>query len=89
MAKYIHQNELVEVLTFDEFIEVGKILGANIVNDMPWSFEFHGYPVTHENDNWYIVGDMDFRRGDLITLDQYGDIGTISLKKFKDQYVIA
>lgn len=47
--------------TFDEFLEYGrdycrrheKSLRLNI----PWSFRFHGWPVTHERDGLYLIGD--------------------------------
>ena len=43
------------VITFDEFVEYGRQNGANIVNGMPWSFEYKGYRVSHENDEAYII----------------------------------
>ena len=42
--------------TFDEFVQYGRDNGGNIVGGMPWSFTFHGHPVTHENDQCYLLG---------------------------------
>ena len=45
----------IDVFSFSEFIEYGKNKGANIVNGMPWHFKIYGYPVTHENDELYLI----------------------------------
>jgi hypothetical protein len=42
-------------ISFDELVEYGKANGANIVNDMPWSFDYKGMSVTHENDRCYLI----------------------------------
>jgi hypothetical protein len=55
MAKYKHKPFKVEAISFQEFIEYGKNNGANIVNGMPWSFKYKGLPVTHENDECYLI----------------------------------
>lgn len=44
-----------ESITFDAFVQFGRDNGANIVNGMPWSFQYKGYGVTHENDQRYLV----------------------------------
>lgn len=55
MTKFIKKPVEVEVITFDELVEYGLQNGANIVSGMPWSFYYQGQPVTHENDECYIV----------------------------------
>lgn len=56
--------------SFEEFIAYGIEVGGNIVNGMPWSFQFEGRPVTHENDNVYLINDgnrtLRFNRGDTL-----------------------
>lgn len=52
-AKNVGKEELV---TFDQFVQYGRDSGANIVGGMPWSFSFHGHPVSHENDRCYLIG---------------------------------
>lgn len=44
-----------ETVTFDQFVQYGRDHGANIVNGMPWSFQYRGHAVTHENDRCYII----------------------------------
>jgi hypothetical protein len=57
-------------MTFDEFVEYGKAHTDNIVNGMPWSFEFYG--CAHENDDLYLISrngineSLKFHRGDWI-----------------------
>ncbi len=71
------------VVTFDEFVQYGRDHGANIVSGMPWSFSFHGCPVTHENDQCYLImvptglahighKDLRFTPADVLILDGSG-----------------
>src|SRR5688572_10568559 len=53
--KYRKKPVIVEAITFEELVDYGKASGANIVNGMPWSFEYKGQPITHENDDCYII----------------------------------
>jgi hypothetical protein len=41
--------------TFAELLEHGLASGAPLVNGMPWSFEWQGFPVSHENDDCYLI----------------------------------
>lgn len=59
--------------TWDELVEFGKRTGAECNNGLPWSFSVYGIPVTHENDNTYIIcnggvttGSEHFHRGDRL-----------------------
>ena len=65
-------------ITFDQLVQHGKDAGGNIVNGMPWSFEFEGYHVTHENDNCYLVcrgsETHRFNRGELLCVGPEGVI---------------
>jgi len=67
-----------EAITLDELIEHGKSHGANIVNGMPWSFEYKGHPVSHENDDCYIIGlpngSLRLNRGDLLIMNDKGEL---------------
>lgn len=62
------------IYDFDALVEYGKKNGANIVIGMPWSFSFCGLAVTHENDDLYIVGPWQFRRGDSLVVHADGHI---------------
>lgn len=78
MAKYQKLPVVIEAITFDELVEHGKSNGGNIVNGMPWSFSYAGHPITHENDNCYIVpsleGPMRFERGAMLITGVKGEI---------------
>lgn len=63
--------------TFDEAIKHGRdwcaAHGHQLQNGMPWHFEIHGQPFTHENDNCYIVGmGRKFQRGEIISFEDNG-----------------
>src|SRR3990167_2486267 len=76
--KYRKKPVVIEAITFDELVEYGKVSGAGIVNGMPWSFAYNGHPVTHENDNCYLIptleGTMRFDRGDMLITGVKGEI---------------
>ncbi len=55
MGLFKLKSKIVEAVTFDELIQHGIDSGAQLVNGMPWSFEYKGYPVTSENDSLYFV----------------------------------
>ena len=69
---------VVEAITFDELVAYGRASGAPIIDGMPWSFDYKGLPVTHENDNCYLVptleGSMRFNRGDMLITGVAGEI---------------
>lgn len=71
------EKEIYEAITFDELIEHGKNWeGANIVNGMPWHFQYETLVATHEDDERYIISSlreypvfkqpMDIRKGDVL-----------------------
>lgn len=61
---------------FERLVEHGKLSGAPIHNGMPWSFEYMGLPVTHENDDCYLVGlgseQVRFERSDTLLISEDG-----------------
>lgn len=90
MARYRKKPVIIEAITFDEFIEYGKKNGANIVNGMPWSFEYNGHPVTHENDECYLIptdeGDMNLTPNDMLITGIQGEIYPCKKDIFKETY---
>ena len=68
MAKFKMKPMIVEAITFDELVQFGLKHTKNIYNNMPWSFEFMGIPVTHETDDCYIVGTERFTRNHLLVI---------------------
>lgn len=69
---------VIQAITFDELVEHGIANGGNMVNGMPWSFQYKGHGVTHENDNCYLIptleGVMRFDRGDMLITGVKGEI---------------
>lgn len=78
MSRFRKKPVVIEAITFDELVEHGRANGANIVNGMPWAFDYKGHPVTHENDNCYLIptleGTMRFDRGDMLITGVNGEI---------------
>ena len=76
--KFRKKPIVIEAITFDELVEHGRDVGGNVVGGMPWSFNYGGYPVTHENDNCYLVttleGVMRFERGAMLITGVKGEI---------------
>jgi hypothetical protein len=91
MAKFRKKPVVVEAITFDELIEYGRQNGANIVNGMPWSFSYNGQPITHENDDCYLVpaleGTMKFERGDMLITGIKGEIYPCKSDIFEATYM--
>lgn len=68
MAKFKMKPMIVEAVTFDELVAYGLTQTDNVYNNMPWSFEFMGIPVTHETDDCYIIGTEKFTRNHLLVV---------------------
>lgn len=78
MALYRKKPVIIEAVTFDEFVEHGRQSGCELIEGMPWSFEFNGHPVTHENDACYLIptleGVMRFTPEDMLITGVEGEI---------------
>ncbi len=78
MPQYRKKPVVIEAITFDALVKYGKENGGNIINGMPWSFNYNGHPVTHENDDCYLIptleGTMNFNRGDMLITGVKGEI---------------
>lgn len=69
MAKFKMKPMIVEAITFDELIQYGLTQTDNIYNNIPWSFDYMGIPVTHETDDCYIIGNENrFTRNHLLII---------------------
>ena len=88
--KYIKKPVVVEAITFEELVEYGKAHNANIINGMPWSFEYNGHPITHENDECYLIptleGTMKFNKGDMLITGVKGEIYPCKPDIFEQTY---
>lgn len=60
------------------------------MNGMPWSFEYKGHPVTHENDRCYIIptleGDHFFTTEDMLITGVKGEIYPCKIDIFRATY---
>lgn len=76
--KYRKKPVVIEAITFDELVQHGLQNGANVVEGVPWSFNYNGHPITHENDYCYLIptleGTMKFNRGDMLITGVHGEI---------------
>lgn len=81
---------VIEAITFDELVEYGKANGGNIVNGFPWSFSYKGHPITHENDECYLIptleGTHKFTPADMLITGVKGEIYPCKLDIFKATY---
>lgn len=76
--KFRKKPVVIEAITFDELVNYGVATGVDLLNGMPWSFNYCGQPITHENDNCYLIptleGTMRFERGDMLITGVKGEI---------------
>jgi hypothetical protein len=90
MAQYRKKPVVVEAITFDELVEHGKATATYLVGGMPWSFSYNGQPITHENDNCYLVptleGFMKFTRDDMLITGVHGEIYPCKISIFNETY---
>ena len=79
--KYRMRSTVIDAITFDELVAHGIASGGNIVNSMPWSFEYAGFPISHENDDCYLIptpnGTMKMGRDDMLVTISAGRIQPI------------
>lgn len=78
MAKFRKKPVVIEAITFDELVEHGRQSGCDLVNGMPWSFSYQERPITHENDERYLIptleGIMSFTPSDMLITGTSGEI---------------
>ena len=91
MNKAIKKPVEIEYITFKEFVQYGlKNCGNNIVNGMPWSFEYKGHPITHENDECFLIptleGTHNFTPKDVLITGIKGEIYPCKLDIFEATY---
>ena len=81
----------IEAIDFEEFIEYGKNHTDNIIDGMPWNFEYKGHSVTHENDKCYLIptleGIHNFTPNDMLITEVDGEIYPCKIDIFRKTYV--
>ena len=91
MTKFSRKKPvIIDAITFEEFIELGKKSGANIVNGMPCTFEYKGHPVTYRHSKCYLIptleGSHDFTPEDMLITGVKHDIYPCKKDIFKQTY---
>lgn len=88
--KYRKKPVTIEAITFDEFVQYGLRHANNIVNEMPWSFEYKGHAITHENDECYLIPTLEgvhfFTPKDMLITGVQGEIYPCKIDIFKATY---
>ena len=68
--------ELHKQISFDELVEIGIKISENIVNGVPYSFSINGIPITHKNDDCYVIetvyGIKNFHKGEYLIAFESG-----------------
>ena len=82
-----------EAITFNEMTQFAVDSGAEIVNNMPWSFEYKGHQITHENDECYLIptleGVHNMTPEDMLITGVQGEIYPCKLDIFKQTYSVS
>ena len=92
MAKYKRKQTEVEAVNWDEFIEYGKEQADDLIEGMPWSFNYKGNPVTHENDQQYYItssvggGSYYMEPRKMLVMYDDGSVNTLSEFHFNQFY---
>ncbi len=91
MATYkLKKPKVIEAITFNEFLEIGRKTPGNETREFPWYFLFNGCPVTHENDKCYLIPTQDdvlkFTSEDVLIIDEYNKMYPCKIDIFKDLY---
>ena len=84
MTQFRKKPVVITAITFDQLVAHGTVQckaegrESNIVNGMPWSFSYAGHPITHENDDCYLIptleGTMKMGRDDMLITGVKGEI---------------
>ena len=91
MGYFRKKPVVIEAKTFTEFVEYGlNSTEVHVVNGFPRSFKYNGHPVTHENDECYLIptseGIMRFTPQDMIITGVKGEIYPCKIDIFEATY---
>ena len=90
MSLFRKKPVTVEAITFDELVAYGKANTTNIVNGMPWSFNYKGHPITHENNECYLIptleGTHNMTPADMLITGVKGEIYPCKIDIFEATY---
>jgi len=82
---------VVEAITFTELVQHGKLQNKDLaIHELPWSFDYKGYPITHERDDCYIIptleGSVFFTPSDMLLTGIEGEIYPCKIDIFNKTY---
>ena len=90
MAQYRKNPVVIEAITWEELVNHGIESGANMNNGMPWSFSYGGHPITHENDECYLIptleGTHNMTPNDMLITGVSGEIYPCKVDIFEKTY---
>lgn len=90
MSLFRKKPVVIDAITFDELVAHGKARSAALVNGMPWSFDYKGHPITHENDKCYLIptleGTHNMTPADMLITGVQGEIYPCKLDIFEATY---
>jgi hypothetical protein len=92
MAKFRKKPVEIEAITWNELVEHGKteVGDKALINGMPWSFEYGGHPITHENDECFLIptleGIHNMTPKDMLITGVNGEIYPCKLDIFEKTY---
>lgn len=95
MSRYRKKAVVVEAITFDELIAIGRASGTPCYGEarMPWSFTYQGHPITHERDDCYLIltleGNMQMGPSDMLITGVNGEIYPCKIDIFMKTYEAA
>jgi hypothetical protein len=88
--KFRKKPVVIEAITFAELVQYGREHSNNVHNGMAWSFEYKGQPITHENDQCYLIptkeGVMYFTPDDMLITGVQGEIYPCKIDIFNATY---
>ena len=84
--KYRKKPVIIEAITFADFVEYAK----NNSNPPYWSFDYKGFPITHENDECYLIPTLEgvyrFTPNDMLITGINGEVYPCKLDIFEKTY---
>ena len=90
MAIFRKKPVVVEAITFNELVKFGKDNTNNIVNGMPWSFEYKCHSITQETDECYLIptleGTHNMTPSDMLITGVKGEIYPCKIDIFNSTY---
>lgn len=93
MAKFRKKPVVIEAITFEQLVQHGKDYeGSNIVDGYPWSFKYNNHPITHKNNECYLIptmeGTMQMTPNDMLITGVQGEIYPCKKDIFEATYDI-